>query len=120
MNRYVLLEHKVEKNNSLDMHYDFLLEKDLYCLTWKLLEIPKVDGSFIEIIQQKNHRLIWLTRDQYILSRNRGTVKQIDSGTYKVINNIFFIDNFSLLIKGKLLNGIFKKRENLCQLCASN
>ena len=40
MNKWVLLEHKVYSANSLDIHYDFLVENGKDCLTWKFLKLP--------------------------------------------------------------------------------
>ena len=39
MNKWVLLEHKVYSANSFDIHYDFLVENGIDCLTWKLLKL---------------------------------------------------------------------------------
>ena len=40
MNKWVLLEHKVYSANSKDIHYDFLVENGIDCLTWKFLKLP--------------------------------------------------------------------------------
>ena len=40
MNKWVLLEHKVFFTNSVDIHYDFLVENGIDCLTWKFLKLP--------------------------------------------------------------------------------
>ena len=40
MNKWVLLEHKVYSANSLDIHYDFLVENGIDCLTWKFSKLP--------------------------------------------------------------------------------
>ena len=59
MNRWVLLEHKVYSANSLDIHYDFLVENGTDCLTWKFLKLPLLNKASIEISKQPNHRLLW-------------------------------------------------------------
>ena len=38
MNKWVLLEHKVYSANSFDIHFDFLVENGIDCLTWKFLK----------------------------------------------------------------------------------
>ena len=116
MNRWTLLKHQLTKSNKLDFHYDFLLENGEDCLTWKLSILPQLDEKPVEIFKQPNHRLIWLTRNKYKLSRDRGYVNKIDSGTYKLIYEDLKCDNFSLLLKGNLINAFFKKIDNLCYL----
>ena len=49
MNRWVLLEHKVYLANSVDIHYDFLVENGIDCLTWKFLKLPLLNQASIEI-----------------------------------------------------------------------
>ena len=116
MNRWSLLEHKVCKNKLFDIHYDFLIEMEEDCLTWKLLEVPKIDGLPIEIFQQPNHRLFWLTNEYQVLSRNRGIVRRIDFGLYRIANKKLSKDNFSLILDGNLLNGLLNKEANICCL----
>ena len=65
MYRWVLLEHKVPVNKLLDIHYDFLIEDKIDCLTWKIKELPTFKKGFIHIERQINHRLIWLSREKY-------------------------------------------------------
>ena len=86
MNRWVLLEHKVYSKNSMLMHYDFLVENEKDCLTWKLLKLPLSNQNSVDIFRQPNHRLIWLLREEYELSRNRGFVKRIDHGIFKNVS----------------------------------
>ena len=43
MNKWVLLEHKVSSANSFDIHYDFLVENEIDCLTWKFLNSQIID-----------------------------------------------------------------------------
>ena len=43
MNKWVLLEHKVYSANSFNIHYDFLVENGIDCLTWKFLSSQIID-----------------------------------------------------------------------------
>ena len=88
MNKWVLLEHKVYFANSIDIHYDFLVENGIDCLTWKFLKIPLLNQAYIEISKQPNHRLVWLSRVEHELSDNRGFVKRIDHGIFKNLSLI--------------------------------
>ena len=51
MNKWVLLEHKIYSPNSLDIHYDFLVENGKDCLTWKFLKLPLLNQPSIEILR---------------------------------------------------------------------
>ena len=120
MNRWVLLEHKILSRNLLDFHYDFLIENQLDCLTWKFHQIPSINEGFVEIEKQPNHRLVWLSRVEYQLSNNRGFVKRIDYGTYS--NTLLNKDSkeIQLLLKGNLLKGLLIIDGNYCQLTKNN
>ena len=116
MNRWVLLEHKVPSKNLLNIHYDFLVEDELDCLTWKFYKIPLINKGFFEIEKQPNHRLVWLTRIEYQLSNNRGSVKRIDHGTFSYIFRNQEYQKFKFLLNGKLLKGLLTIDGNFCQL----
>ena len=94
MNKWVLLEHIVYSANSFDIHYDFLIENGIDCLTWKFLKLPLLNQASIEISKQPNHRLVWLSRKEYELSRNRGIIKRIDHGKFNDIKRILDPQNF--------------------------
>ena len=49
MNKWVLLEHKVYSANSIDIHYDFLVENGIDCLTCKFLKLPSLNQASVEI-----------------------------------------------------------------------
>ena len=120
MNNWVLLEHKVYSANSFDIHYDFLVENGTDCLTWKFLTLPLLDQASIEIFKQPNHRLIWLTRVEHELSRNRGFVKRIDKGIFKNVSNKLDSECFRFILDGKLLRGLFEISGNFCRLSKNN
>ena len=93
MNKWVLLEHKVYSANAFNIHYDFLVENGIDCLTWKFLKLPLLNKASIEISKQPNHRLVWLSRIEYELSDNRGFVRRIDHGYYICIIIFCFSHN---------------------------
>ena len=120
MNRWTLLKHESIKDQVLDSHCDFLLENGQNCKTWKLLVLPELDGEQVKIYKHKNHRLAWLTTESKLFTDNRGFVKRVDNGTF--ISNGVDIgsNNFSIILKGRLIKGLFKKNANLCQLISVN
>tara|TARA_Y100000589_G_scaffold289547_1_gene291713 strand:- start:37 stop:402 length:366 start_codon:yes stop_codon:yes gene_type:complete len=120
MNRWTLLKHEIIKNEILDFHYDLLLENGQNCKTWKLLILPILDGPSVEIFKHSNHRLIWLSVENKLLTKNRGYVKRVDHGIFEPIEIDIDRNNFSIILKGKSLKGLFKKKANLCRLISLN
>ncbi len=120
MNKWVLLEHKVYSDKSLDIHYDFLVENEIDCLTWKFLKLPLLNQASIEILKQPNHRLVWLAREQYELSGNRGFVRRIDHGIFTNVSDNSYSDCFRFILEGHLLNGVFEISGNSCKLSKYN
>ena len=116
MNKWVLLEHKVYFANSIDIHYDFLVENEIDCLTWKFLKLPLLNQSSIKIFKQPNHRLVWLSRIEYELSGNRGFVRRIDQGTFKDVSNKLESENYRFILDGQLFYGLFEISGNSCRL----
>ncbi len=120
MNHWVLLEHIVCPLKPENFHYDFLIEDKFDCLTWKFFKLPLLNQGFVEIVKQPNHRLVWLSRIEFELSRNRGIVKRIDHGTFKDITINSVSNDFQLILDGELLNGLFEISGNLCRLSTYN
>ena len=120
MNKWVLLEHKVCSDNSFDIHYDFLIENGMDCLTWKFLKLPLLNKPSTEIFKQPNHRLVWLSRVEHELSRNRGSVKRIDHGIFKNVSDKFDSESFKFILDGKLLYGLIEISGNSCRLSKKN
>ena len=116
MNKWVLLEHKVYASNSWEIHYDFLVENRVDCLTWKFLKLPLLNQDSIEIFKQPNHRLVWLHRIEHELSGNRGLVKRIDHGIFKNVSDKLDSECFQFILDGELLCGLFEISGNSCRL----
>ena len=106
--------------NSLDIHYDFLVENGIDCLTWKFLTLPLLDQASIEIFKQPNHRLVWLSRIEHELSANRGFVKRIDHGILKKVSSNFNSEYCQFILDGRLLYGLFEISGNYCKLSSNN
>ena len=120
MNKWVLLEHKVFFANSVDIHFDFLVENGIDCLTWKFLKLPLLNQASIEIIKQPNHRLVWLSRIEHELSDNRGFVKRIDNGIFKNVSHELDSQFFRFILDGQVLYGLFEIFGNSCRLSKNN
>jgi len=120
MNRWVLLEHKILVSNLIDIHYDFLVEDKLDCFTWKFYEIPSVNKGLVKIEKQPNHRLVWLSRVKYQLSKNRGLVKRVDNGTFSYILHNHDSQELKIKVNGTLLRGLLSIDGKFCQLTKNN
>ena len=116
MNRWVLLEHKVYSTNSFDIHYDFLVENGIDCLTWKFFKLPLLNKAPIEICKQPNHRLVWLSRIEHELSDNRGFVKRIDHGIFKSVSDKLDSEYYRFILDGKVLYGLFEILGDSCRI----
>ena len=116
MNEWVLLEHKVYSAISLDIHYDFLVENGIDCLTWKFLKLPLLNQDSIAISKQPNHRLVWLSRIDYELSDNRGFVKRFDHGVFKSVSDKLDSEYYRFILDGEILCGLFEISGNFCKL----
>ena len=120
MNNWVLLEHKVYSCSSFDIHYDFLVENGIDCLTWKFLKIPLLNQASVETFKQQNHRLVWLSRKEYELSGSRGFVKRIDHGKFKNVTDNSDSEYLRLILYGRVLNGLLEISGNSCRLIKNN
>ena len=116
MNKWVLLEHKVYSASSFNIHYDFLVENGIDCLTWKFLKLPLLNQASIEISKQPNHRLVWLHRIEHELSDNRGFVKRIDHGIFKSVSDKSDSEYYRFILDGDFLYGLFEISGNSCRL----
>ena len=120
MNKWVLLEHRVYSDSSLDIHYDFLIENGKDCLTWKFFKIPLLNQASTEIFKQPNHRLVWLSRIEHELTGNRGFAKRIDYGIFKNVSHKLDSEFCRLILDGELLHGLFEISGNSCRLSINN
>ena len=120
MNKWVLLEHKVYFGTSEEIHYDFLIENEIDCLTWKFFKIPLLNQASVEILKQPNHKLVWLSRMEYELSGNRGFVKRVDHGIFKNVSDKFDSKNIRFILDGNILCGLFEISGNTCKLSKNN
>ena len=120
MNRWVLLEHKILDSQLIDIHYDFLVEDQIDCFTWKFHKIPLINKCLVKIEKQPNHRLVWLSRLEFQLSNNRGLVKRIDHGTFSSIFHNQDSQELKISLNGKLLKGLLIIDGDYCQLTNNN
>ena len=64
------------------MHFDFLLEDTDFCRTWRLSDIPLLDGPYVDSVYVAPHNLYWLDIKEKVVSGNRGVATRIKKGIF--------------------------------------
>ena len=80
--RWVLLRHIGAPNDLRGIHYDLLLEDNKFCRTWRLSNIPLLDGPYVDSISIAPHDLDWLDIKEKLVSGNRGVATRIKKGVF--------------------------------------
>ena len=80
--RWVLLRHVGAPNDLKGIHFDLLLEDKEFCRTWRLSDIPILDGPYVDSVQILPHKLYWLEITEKVVSGNRGLATRINKGIY--------------------------------------
>ena len=80
--RWVLLKHIGSPNDIKGVHYDLLVEDKEFCKTWRLSDIPLLDGPYVDSICIAPHNLYWLDIKEKVVSGNRGFAKRIKQGNF--------------------------------------
>ena len=78
--RWVLLKHIGSPADIKGIHFDLLLEDKEFCRTWRLSEIPLLDGSYVDSVCIAPHDLYWLDVEEKVVSGNRGVATMIKKG----------------------------------------
>ncbi len=106
MRRFVLLEHTGHPDDPTGRHFDLLLEEADSCRTWRLAEIPRVDGPPVAATPLPVHRLVWLERLEGEVTGGRGFARRVDAGTYEML---FGPDDTQLMVvhlQGQTVRGL--------------
>ena len=80
--RWVLLQHIGSPDDIKGVHYDLLLEDKEFCKTWRLSDLPLLDGPYVESVCIAPHNLYWLDIKEKVVSGNRGVAKRIKQGVF--------------------------------------
>ena len=122
--RWVLLRHTGSPDDSRGIHFDLLLEDLNFCRTWRLSDIPLLDGPYVDSVQIAPHNLDWLETKEKIISGNRGVAIRIKNGIFlqslPSIEKCFFSlslswdDVDSDLVIDKNGCRVFRKNSNYC------
>ena len=80
--RWILLRHIGAPDDLRGIHFDLLLEDIAFCRTWRLSEIPTLDGPYVDSVYSNPHDLKWLEIKEKVVSGNRGIATRIKKGTF--------------------------------------
>ena len=80
--RWVLLRHTGSPEDLKGIHFDLLLEDKQFCRTWRLSDIPLLDGAYVECLALSPHNLYWLDIEKKIVSGNRGFATRVKKGIF--------------------------------------
>ena len=80
--RWVLLKHIGSPDDIKGIHFDLLLEDKEFCKTWRLSDIPLLDGPYVDSVCIAPHNLYWLDIKEKVVSGNRGFAKRIKQGNF--------------------------------------
>ena len=85
MPRFVLLYHAVPDDFGRESHWDLMFEVSGSLRTWALNNDPNT-GHPVKAVSLQEHRMEYLTYEGPV-SRNRGSVRRIDSGTFEFVTD---------------------------------
>ena len=80
--RWVLLKHIGSPDDIKGIHFDLLLEDKELCRTWRLTDIPLLDGPYVDFVFIAPHNLYWLDMEEKVVSGNRGVATRIKQGVF--------------------------------------
>ena len=80
--RWVLLRHTGAPDDIKGIHFDLLLEDKEFCRTWRLSDIPLLDGPYVDSVCIAPHNLYWLDIEEKVVSGNRGVATRIKQGIF--------------------------------------
>ena len=81
--RYSLLRHTAAPDDPSGCHYDLLLEDGETCRTWRLPNIPVLNGPTQEARLLPPHRRVWLEPRSAAVSGDRGWAERVMAGRYR-------------------------------------
>ncbi len=94
--RWVLLRHIDAPDDPKKIHFDLLLEDVKFCRTWRLSEMPCLNGPFVEAISSPPHKLEWLDIFEKAVSGDRGWAKRIKKGL--IFDSLPLVETSSLCL----------------------
>ncbi len=115
--RWVLLRHTGAPNDERGIHFDLLLEDRDFCRTWRLSDIPLLDGPYVDSVPIQSHSLDWLDIEEKLLSGNRGVATRIKKGIFLQLLPHIEKTPIILSLKWEDVDGDLVINEYGCRIC---
>ena len=117
-NRWVLLEHIGDPDDLVGLHFDLLLEDGSSCRSWRLPEIPLIDGPPQKVILLPSHSLAWLETETIgkAVSGDRGWAKPVKAGFFRGQLPVGPNDPLQVELCGNQLVASLAIHRNYCRL----
>ena len=114
--RWVLLRHTDAPDDLRGIHYDFLLEDRGFCRSWRLSNIPLLDGPYVDCVYIAPHNLDWLDIKEKAVSGNRGFATRIKKGVF--LQSLPYIEknSINLLLRWEDVEVNFVIDKNGCRI----
>ena len=116
--RWVLLKHIASPDDIGGVHFDLLLEDKEFCRTWRLSDIPKLDGPYVDSVSVAPHNLYWLDIEEKVVSGNRGVAMRIKQGIFLQSFSSGESSSMNLSLIWDKLEVALVIDENGCRICS--
>ena len=118
--RWVLFRHIGAPNDLKGIHFDLLLEDQEFCRTWRLSDIPLVDGPYVHSDAIAPHKLDWLDVEEKVVSGNRGVVTRVQKGIFLELLPSIKTSSIQLLLQWEDVECVLVIDENGCKILRKN
>ena len=116
LNRWILLRHIGALDDSRGIHFDLLLEDKDFCRTWRLSDIPLLDGPYVNSVSIAPHNLDWLDVKEKVLSGNRGVATRVKHGVFLKSPSSSKNSSINLLLQWEDVDCVLVLDENGCRI----
>ncbi len=114
--RWVLLKHIGSPDDIKGIHFDLLLEDQEVCRTWRLSDIPLLDGPYVDSVNIAPHNLDWLDINEKVISGNRGIATRIKHGVFFESLSLTESSSLNLPLKWEDVESDLVIDENGCRI----
>ena len=114
--RWVLLRHTGAPDDLRGIHFDLLLEDKEFCRSWRLSNIPLLDGPYVSSVSIAPHTLDWLDIKEKVISGNRGFATRIKKGIFFKSLPSIEKNSINLSLKWEDIEGDLVIDENGCRI----
>ena len=114
--RWVLLRHTGAPDDLRGIHFDLLLEDTGFCRTWRLSNIPLLDGPYVTSVSIAPHTLAWLDIKEKVISGNRGFATRIKKGCFLKSLPCIEQSSINLSVKWEDVDAYLVIDENGCRI----